>query len=280
MLVLNTRNNEAAMLVLQNNAAKQLRLIAADKELLKIIALDDGGADDVDFLQLLAKKHQQYITEELQYDSTQKDLLEIMHHMQQLNFYGCDEAFTFHMVRELPQGKNDVFRIILLQSNGKQQKYELLNALQQNMAGHEVIDAMSGLPDASSILQFVELARNYSDIEMAFVHVKITPSNLELQNVIAQAIRRNVRKDDIVGVIDKGEVAILLADVNMESANLAINRLRTALQRDPLLVQNRISYHLRFAGVAINSEKNANETTALAKKMLASDATKDVIIMR
>jgi hypothetical protein len=83
--------------------------------------------------------------------------------------------------------------------------------------------------------------------------------------LVAQAIRRNLRQDDIVGLMPENNIGILLIDVNSTSLNLTINRIRLSLKNDILLKSQFRDFNIGFAGVTINAD---NDVIYLSKKIL------------
>jgi hypothetical protein len=259
MLQLKNRNDELVMLVLQDNEAQTLRLIAADEYIAQMLPINND-----DFLPLLSDKLQQVIQEQID-----RDLLDIFKNIRELHFKANDNHYSYKIVRELPQGKHHVFRIILLPSEKK--TYELIAAFKQNMEGYLTVDVGSQLPDVSSMQQFVQLAHNYvlsNQMNIAFVYGKIERSSVEVQSLIGQAIRRNLRQDDIVGLISEHDIGIILIDVNSLSLNLAINRIRLSLRNDISLRNQFRDFNVNFAGIPISANQEASQIIQSTKKLI------------
>jgi hypothetical protein len=256
MLELKNRNDEFVMLVLQDNEAKKLRLIAADKHISQMLQIEN----DVDFLSLLSDKLRQIIEEQID-----NDLLDIIRNIRQLHFKANDRQFSFRIVRELPQNRHHVFRIILLPAD---KKNEIVAAFKQDMQEYLTVDASSQLPDVASMEYFIKLAHKYvanNQIDISFVYGALEQNSKEAQSLVAQAIRRNLRQDDIVGLMPENNIGILLIDVNSTSLNLTINRIRLSLKNDILLKSQFRDFNIGFAGVTINAD---NDVIQLSKKIL------------
>jgi hypothetical protein len=168
-------------------------------------------------------------------------------------------------VRELPQNRHHVFRIILFPEDNKN---EIVAAFKQDMQGYLTVDAASQLPDIASMEYFIKLAHKYvanNQIDISFVYGALEQNSKEAQSLVAQAIRRILRQDDIVGLLPENNIGILLIDVNSTSLNLTINRIRLSLKNDILLKSQFRDFNIGFAGVTINAD---NDVIKISKKIL------------
>jgi GGDEF domain-containing protein len=291
MQKISSRADEGVLLIAQDNVLRELVVLGIDEDLAERLELD--LQEKVLFTQILPKKIASYLEDELEYEQGAKDFLEIINTMRQLPLkskQGKEHLCQFRIVRDVPHNKCDVFRVIVTFIEHKRNKTSPLEALKHDFTLHTVLDEDTHLPTASSFERYIELSQHYSvqkNIVIAFVYVDITEAVLQenshlLIAHIGHVISRNLRQDDVVGVMNNQALGILLMDVNQATVHMALTRIRMMLQHDPYLLPTGEPLHpmVRLSCVVLNDKQTAAEIIALSQKLLADDPQRDMVVYR
>lgn len=275
------RSNDAVITICQNNAAKSIEIIGVNKageDMLGYAAKDISGKP---LEWILPPRIAHMLKEYVEYESDANDVGHVLGKVQSFSTVGRDgkeQGYRLKVVRTVATADSISFNLVLQDKTGLRKNEALRKAIQDNFRGHEVLDADSGLPDRYSLGKDIELMGYYShkgDLRSCFAVLQLDHYDellsqygrtgcLAIIRHIAAISRNTLRPDDVVGMASYKRLGILLLDTSIESARMAVNRLRWQIAANPFLLPDKssvgLSVSIGFSGIGGRvSEKSVLE---------------------
>ncbi len=260
-MMLGHRSNDAVITICQNNIAKSIEITGVNKageDLLGYSAADLAGKP---LYQILPPRIANMLKEYVEFESDANDVGHVLGKVQSFSTVSADgkeNGYRLKVVRTEATGMEISFNLVLQDKQGLRKNEALRKAIQDNFRGHEVIDADTGLPDRYSLSKDVELMGYYNnkgDLRSCFAVVQLDHYDELLSQYgrtgchsivkhIAVISKNTLRPDDVVGLINYKRLGILLLDTSLESARMAVNRLRWQIAANPYILPDKTNVGL------------------------------------
>ena len=255
-MMLGHRSNDAVITICQNNVAKSIEITDVNKAGEDLLGYSAKEIKGKPLLQILPPRIADMLKEYVEYESDANDVGHVLSKVQSFSTIGHDGkeyGYRLKVVRTESNGSNIIFNLVLQDKTGLRKNEALRKAIQDNFRGHEVIDTDTGLPDRYSLGTDIELMGYYSnkgDLRSCFAIMQLDHYDELLsqygrttcQSIIkhvATLSRNTLRPDDVVGLINYKRLGILLLDTSIESARMAVNRLRWQIAANPYVLPDR-----------------------------------------
>ncbi len=260
-MLLGYRSNDAVITICQNNAQKSIEIRDVNR-----MAEDMLGAGNAELVgqalsRILPPRIAELLTEYVEYGGEINDVGAVLGKVQSFAIIGRDgkeNGFRLKVVRAESTGNQIIFKLVLQDKMGLRKNEALRTAIQENLKGHEVVDAETGLPDRASLGKDIELMGYYnskSDLRTCFSILQIDhyddlfsqygrPVCQSIIKHVAFICRQNLRPDDVVGSVNYKRLGVLLLDTTPESARMVFNRLRWQIAANPYTMPERTTIGL------------------------------------
>jgi diguanylate cyclase (GGDEF)-like protein len=255
------RSNDAVVTICQNNTAKSIEITAINKPGEDLLGYSLSELNGKPLATILPPRIATMLNEYVEFESDANDVGQVLSKVQSFSTIGKDgkeTGFRLKVVRSESTSEKVIFDLILQDKTGLRKNEALRAAIRENFKGHEVIDPETGLPDRYSLTKDVELMGYYSnksDMRSCVAILQLDHYDELLsqygravcQNIIkhiATLSKQSLRPDDLVGVVNYKRVGVLLIDTSIESARMAVNRLRWQIAANPFQLADKTSIGL------------------------------------
>jgi len=256
IMMLGHRSNDAVVTICQNNSRKSIEITSINKageELLGYVSTDVVGQE---LSSILPPRIATMLTEYVEFESGANDVGHVLAKVQSFSTMdkdGREHGYLLKVVRAEASVGNSTFELVLQDKTGVRKNVALREAIQESFRGHEVLDPKTGLPDRNSLVKDIELMGHYnkkSDLRSSFAILQLDhydellsqygrPTCQEILSHIAQISKKSLRPDDVVGFVNYKRIGVLLMDTSLESARMAVNRLRWQVAAAPFVLPDK-----------------------------------------
>jgi len=260
-MILGYRSNDAVITICQNNSVKSIEITGINKAGEDVLGYSSKELIGKPLPHILPSRIADMLGEYVEYESDANDVGHVLSKVQSFSTIGKDgreNGFRLKVVRAESTGKNIAFNLVLQDKTGLRKNEVLRKAIQDNFKGHEVLDPDIGLPDRYSLNKDIELMGYYSnkgDLRSCFAIMQLDHYDELLSQYgrtvchnimkhVATLSRSGLRPDDVVGVINYKRLGIMLLDTAIESARMAVNRLRWQIAANPFVLPDKTSIGL------------------------------------
>jgi len=255
--MLNYRSNDAVITICQNNLAKSIEIKAVNKVGEELL----GAVTGKKLFDILPPRIGNMLNEYVEFEMDANDVGQVLAKVQSFSVMGQDGkevGFRLKVVRTESTNDAAFFELVLQDRMGLRKNESLRKAIQENFKGHEVVDKDTGLPDRYSLTKDIELMGYYSnksDLRSCFAILQLDHYDELLSQYgrgavqdmvahIAQTCRQTLRPDDVLGGVNYKRIGVLLIDTTIESARMAVNRLRWQIAANPFILGDKTSIGL------------------------------------
>ena len=249
-MMMGHRSNDAVVTICQNNSAKSIEITDINKSGEELIGFEKADLVGKPLADILPPRIATMLKEYVEFENDANDVGQVLTKVQSFSTIGKDGkeyGYRLKVVRAEATPNTINFELVLQDKTGLRKNAALRQAIQENFKGHEVLDPDTGLPDRYSLSKDVELMGYYSnksDLRSCFAIMQLDhydellsqygrPVCHNIVKHIAFLSRQSLRPDDIVGVVNYKRVGVLLIDTSIESARMAVNRLRWQIAANP-----------------------------------------------
>ena len=260
-MMLGHRSNDAVVTICQNNTQKSIEITAINKSGEELLGYSGKDLHGKKLADILPPRIASMMDEYVEFEDDANDVGQVLSKVQSFSVMGKDgkeNGFRLKVVRSEASGDKIVFELVLQDKTGLRKNVALRQAIQESFRGHEVLDASTGLPDRNSLAKDIELLGYYnkkSDIRSCFAILQLDHYDELLsqygrttcQNIlghISTLCRKGLRPDDVVGMVNYKRVGVLLMDASIESARMAVNRLRWQIAANPFALPDKTNIGL------------------------------------
>lgn len=260
-MMLGHRSNDAVITICQNNVAKSIEITDINKHGEDLLGYSAKELKGKPLLKILPPRIAEMLKEYVEYESDANDVGHVLSKVQSFSTIsqdGKENGYRLKVVRTDSNGSSISFNLVLQDKTGLRKNEALRKAIQDNFRGHEVLDPDTGLPDRYSLGKDIELMGYYNnkgDLRSCFAIMQLDHYDELLtqygrticHNIvkhIATLSKNTLRPDDVVGVISYKRLGILLLDTSVESARMAVNRLRWQIAANPYMMPDKTSIGL------------------------------------
>lgn len=260
-MMLGHRSNDAVITICQNNVAKSIEITDINKHGEDLLGYSAKELKGKPLLKILPSRIAEMLKEYVEYESDANDVGHVLSKVQSFSTIsqdGKENGYRLKVVRTDSNGSSISFNLVLQDKTGLRKNEALRKAIQDNFRGHEVLDPDTGLPDRYSLGKDIELMGYYNnkgDLRSCFAIMQLDHYDELLtqygrticHNIvkhIATLSKNTLRPDDVVGVISYKRLGILLLDTSVESARMAVNRLRWQIAANPYMMPDKTSIGL------------------------------------
>ena len=260
-MILGYRSNDAVITICQNNSAKSIEITGINKSGETLLGYAAKELLGKPLPHILPSRIADMLNEYVEFESDANDVGHVLSKVQSFSTIakdGVEHGYRLKVVRAESTGKSISFNLILQDKTGLRKNEALRKAIQDNFKGHEVLDPDTGLPDRYSLAKDVELMGYYSnkgDLRSCFSVMQLDhydeflsqygrTSCQQVMKHVAVLSRNGLRPDDVVGVINYKRFGIILLDTSLESARMAVNRLRWQIAANPFILPDKTSVGL------------------------------------
>ena len=260
-MMIGHRSGDAVVTICQNNSKKSIEITAinsAGEELLGYASADIVGKP---LAHILPPRIATMLGEYVEFESDANDVGQVLSKVQSFSTMGKDDkehGYRLKVVRAESSGERIVFELVLQDRTDLRKNAALRQAIQENFRGHEVLDPNLLIPDRYSLSKDIELMGYYSkksDIRSTFAILQLDHYDELLsqygrqacQSIVAHIAalsRQGLRPDDVVGSVNYKRIGILLLDTSIESARMAVNRLRWQIAANPFMLPDKTNIGL------------------------------------
>lgn len=255
-MMLGYRSNDAIITICQNNARKSIEITSINKAAEELLGYAGGEVVGKPLSHVLPPRIATMLAEYVEFEADANDVGHVLAKVQSFSTIGKDgkeTGYLLKVVRSDATGKQMTFELMLQDKTGIRRNVALRGAIQESFRGHEVLDQDTGLPDRASLTKDIELMGYYhkkSDLRSCFAVLQLDhydellsqygrPMCHDIMVHIATISRKSLRPDDVLGMVNFKRLGILLMDTSMESARMAVNRLRWQVAAGPFVLPDK-----------------------------------------
>ena len=278
---LQSRSDDAVLTVCQNNRKQAIEISAANPAAIALLGYSADELAGMNLIRLLPPALAENIPDYVEFETGGNDIGTVLTRSKEfrlVNKAGTSIPLTLKAVRSDASDEHDWFKLILRTAAKDSDKDKLLALLMQNFKGHEVLDESFALPDRNSMLRNAELVDYHigsGALQACFAVIELDQyvqlierysrafSNRALKEM-SDICLQNLRGYDTVGVMEGGDLALLLLDITPDSARLVLNRLRW-------LLTSKLTHSLELG------EEELSVSVAL-KPMAGNGSAKDAVL--
>jgi len=260
-MMLGHRSNDAVVIICQNNSAKSIEITGVNKAAEELMGYSDKELSGKPLFQILPPRIATMLSEYVEFETDANDVGQVLSKVQSFSTIGKDgkeNGYRLKVVRTEASKEKITFELVLQDKTGLRKNAALRQAIQENFRGHEVLDPNTGLPDRYSLSKDIELMGYYSnksDLRSCFAVMQLDHYDELLSQYgttvchgivkhIAMLSRQSLRPDDVVGMVNYKRVGVLLIDTSIESARMAVNRLRWQIAANPFSLPDKTNIGL------------------------------------
>lgn len=237
------RQSDGVILVLQDNKKKSLSIHTMNVQAETALGYSKGELVGRKFEVLLAPKLNELLAEELAYEPDTDDFGEIIARQRQLRMrhrLGDEMSLDFSLTRLGSEAGNPLFQLVLPNEREAFARQKIRQFISTNLEGRKQLDAVLGLPNRATAVEFLPLIRTFlaeSNLPVAFAVLRIDryekaalrygrDNCQELQKHVLQCCRSTFRSEDMMFALSENALGLLMVDLSRESARVVFNRLR------------------------------------------------------
>jgi len=293
-MMLGHRSNDAVITICQNNLTKSIEITDMNKVGEELLGYHGRELVGKPLFHILPPRIASMLKEYVEFEADANDVGQVLSKVQSFSTItkeGKENGYRLKVVRTESTNNSISFNLVLQDKTGLRKNEALRKAIQDNFRGHEVLDPDTGLPDRYSLTKDIELMSYYnnkSDMRSCFGILQLDhydellsqygrPVCHNIVKHIALLARNSLRPDDVVGVISYKRIGVLLLDTSLESARMAVNRLRWQIAANPYHLPDKTSVGLsvsisfcRIGGRV--SEKSVMDNCEMALEMMGATA--------
>jgi diguanylate cyclase (GGDEF)-like protein len=260
-MMLGHRSHDAVVTICQNNSKKSIEITAINKSGEEMLGYLDKEIVGMNLVDILPPRIGTMLSEYVEYEEGANDVGQVLSKVQSFTTLGKDgkeTGFRLKVVRSIASSHQVFFELVLQDKTGLRKNAALRQAIQENFRGHAVLDPSTGMPDRNSLNKDIELMGYYSkksDVRSSFAILQLDHYDELLTQYgrttchtivahITSLCRKSLRPDDVVGTVNYKRIGVLLMDASIESARMAVNRLRWQIAANPYNLPDRSSIGL------------------------------------
>ena len=260
-MMLGHRSNDAVVTICQNNSKKSIEITDINKAGEELLGYGLADVKGKPLTEILPPRIATMLKEYVEFENDANDVGQVLSKVQSFSTIGKDgkeTGYRLKVVRTVASSVEVGFELVLQDKTGLRKNAALRQAIRENFKGHEVLDPVTGLPDRYSLAKDIELMGYYSkksDVHSCFAILQLDhydellsqygrPVCQQIVTHIAQLIRQGSRPDDVVGMVGFKRVGVLLMDTSIESARMAVNRLRWQIAANPFALPDKTNIGL------------------------------------
>ena len=238
-----SRKYDSMLLLCQNDARQEVVIEGINDHAQEMLGYGVEELQGKPLSKVVTAKVADAIADYLDFEEGSTDLEDVVkkiRHFRFLSARGEEIEAEVKVVRAEAKDEHSWFQLLIEDSRAKEQENSFRRMVQDNLAGMQVIDEETGLPDAYSADQYIKLVNNYvgsQRMQACFAVLRIDrhPKNLgqygkapcvQLLKHVASFCERNLRSDDVTCRLDDNKLALILFDISQEPARVVLNRLR------------------------------------------------------
>ena len=273
------RTNDAVITICQNNKAGIVTVSQINDTASNIIGFSALELVNQPISAILPKRIAELLTEYIDFENDTNDVGAVLSKVQSFSIVGKNGQEKVYRIKILrvESSENLSFFSMVLQDTVEARKSDAVRkVIRDNFKGHESLDRQTQLPDRTSIVRDIELAKNHSnsnnilscfavlqiDEYSKLVAQKGNTVGSELLKYVASLAGRSLRPDDVVGIVGDGRIGVLLMDIVGGSERLILNRLRWQIASNPYIdaSQHSIGVSVSIAFYSISGGKGIDKT--------------------
>ncbi len=281
------------MMVTQNNELRTLTVVGMNDYVQTLLGYTEP-ISDAPLVQFLGTKTAKLLTEDIEFEDDARDMMEVLSRHRQIKLLrqnGTEITMDCQVMRGMARDRHHLFRMVLSKPEVAGIKLSITHALKQSFLGNEITDAATQLPNADSVLKYIELTQSFisgKEVNACFVYMRFETNKADRDTVdkilihVGYVIARNLREDDTIGRAAEDALGIILVDVNKSTVHLALNRIRHMILNDPIILNDGSSYvpQVRQGGVMLHDNMSPREVIGICVTLLDEDKERDMVLFR
>lgn len=234
---------EKSITIRQDNRRMAIEVMGLSDGAMHLLGYAPELIDGMKLGAMLPGRIAMQLDEYVEYEENGQDVAAVLSRVKDFAVQGRDgreHHFRLRVVRQPPVAGHACFRLVLQSSNPVPRRQEPFRAvLKEHFAGHQVLNAVTGLVDQPSFIKDIEFTKHYvlKDKLVASVAVlRLTQPRVvppAMLKHVAGVIMSNLRGDDVVAGVEHDELALLMLDTQGEAARMVLNRLRWLVGTNP-----------------------------------------------
>lgn len=227
------RKNDLTLLIRQNNTSKSLEIIDASPHLLEVTGYGKADIAKASFAKILSPETASCL-EYIEYSAHGKDVADVLQKNRSFSILSKNGvALPFHLRirRSVSTLEAPVFLLIFYSIIDEPN--ETLSAI-AHLRQKEMAENAEDLPKKQPFIreaEFVQFCVDKKKITASFALVRIDGLSkdeklAEHLKILAQQCRIDFREEDIIGLLEDDQVAIILLQAGVNEAPIPLNRLR------------------------------------------------------
>lgn len=246
-----TRAGEGVLLVVQHNADKALIVERANETAATILGYTVDEMKGKRIEAFLGSRTAEFLADEVEYADDAPDFADVLarHRLLRLRHRsGEEQAVECAVSRVMSEGMNARFQLVIPNEREVRANQKIRDFIALNLAGRQVLEPKTGLPDHATAEQFFPLLKNFlaeSGIEAAFAILRIDRFDksvarygreacVGLLQHAAECCRTTFRSEDLIFALSDRTIGLVLFDISRESARLVLGRLRWSIRNHRL----------------------------------------------
>lgn len=270
---LDYRNNDAVIDICQNNREKTVSVSRVNQAAAGLIGHDAASLLGLPLHKILPERIAELLDEYIEFESGGNDVGEVLSKVKSFSVLSADgkeKAFRIKVSQQQSDADHLFFSLILRDVAGERKNDAVFAIIRDNFKGHEVLDALTGLPDKATLVKNLDLLKNYSslgsvsscfaalqldDYYAVLVEYGATTCNNILKHIASIACH-NLRPDDVITSISNKQIGVLLVGIVPDAARMVLNRLRWQVAANPYIMPDKsvISISVSIGYVSINGD--------------------------
>lgn len=268
-----SRRGDGVVVVSQNNEDKELLIQHMNAEIEEILGYEEEKAVGRRLEVILSSRTANLLDEEIDYKQDSPDLGDVLSRQREIRLRhrsGKELPVSCKVTRLMSEGMNARFQLVVPNEKEKLGRQKIRDFIALNLEGRKQIDAVTGLSNRATALDFLPLLGNYlAEVDTTSVLVVLrldrhekslhrygAEACVQLLQHVANCCRSTFRADDLLFALSDHTLALVLFDISRESARMVLNRLRWNIR----------SHHLDFGG-----KPNFSVSVSLAFDALGGD---------
>lgn len=276
--MLGYRNNDAVLVICQNNKAKSIEIVSLNDVATGLLGYSTADLQGKAFTKLVPERMSILLEEYVEYEADANDVGAVLSKVQSLTLIAKDKKekrLRLKVVRDESLKDKITFRLVLQDTIDLRKDDAIQKLIQENFKGHEVLDKTFGVPDLASLKKDIDLVAYYhhkAQLRASLLMIQIDYYESfesqygELQCIgfikhIMQVCRGSLRPGDVVAYPGNHHIGILLLDSASDATRMVANRLRWQIAANPFKLVDKttlpLSASMVYANVtgAVNADK-------------------------